>query len=239
MADENIQARLRGMAVMYYSNATKSLALTTGNKTEMAFGYCTLYGDMNGGLNCLGGLYKHEVFAIAKYINSLAADANKEIIPLEIINKAPSAELKPGQTDEASLLPYPILDKIAEGFIEKHISTFKSFCAWIADSKPYTDFSKAKGLDDLYKMANEYALLACWMEPTIEPRVAFLKAYLDKRGEKHENSTLLAAPETQYNRLIKLIKVMEFKRRQAAPCIKVHQIDFGTGRRLPIVQGFN
>lgn len=231
-AEENLQARLRGMTVMFHANATGALALTTGNKTELAFGYCTLYGDMNGGLNCLGGLYKRQVFEIARYINARHMVANgmdralafnykinhngTTLIPQIIINKPPSAELKPGQTDEASLLPYGILDYIAEGYIEHHVGTYKSFCTWVQTYMPPINSP----------------ILAHWL--TGSPK---LKDYLDSRGEKHEGSTLLVNPETQYNKLIKLIKIMEFKRRQAAPCIKVNKIDFGTGRRLPIVQG--
>lgn len=217
-ADENIQARLRGMVIMFYANAMKALALTTGNKTELAFGYCTLYGDMNGGLNCLGGLYKREVFALAEYVNGLA---RKEIIPRSIIYKAPSAELKPDQTDEASLLPYSILDFIAEAFIEKNISTFDTFVAW-AKTKCVTGYRSGNGL------------LQYWVAHN---REALAQHLIDCKIKDPEKSTLLIPPMVQYNKLIRLIKLMEFKRRQAAPCIKVHQIDFGTGRRLPIVQG--
>jgi NAD+ synthetase len=120
VADENIQARMRGQIVMHFSNATGALALTTGNKTELAVGYCTLYGDTNGGFNPIGDLYKMDVFGMCEQINTLFGD----LIPDVIINKAPSAELKPNQTDEASLLPYPILDKICRLYIEEYVTDY-------------------------------------------------------------------------------------------------------------------
>lgn len=124
VADENIQARMRGQIVMHYSNATGALALTTGNKTELAVGYFTIGGDGLGGFNPIGDLHKMEVYEIARQINELYG---REVIPLAIINKAPSAELAPGQTDEASLLPYPILDRICELYIEEYITTHDEF----------------------------------------------------------------------------------------------------------------
>jgi NAD+ synthetase len=176
VADENIQARMRGQIVMHYSNAMGALALTTGNKTELATGYCTLYGDMNGGFNPIGDLYKMEVFALCRQINSLFGN----LIPDAIINKAPSAELRPDQTDEASLLPYPMLDNIVKLYIESYVTDYAIYC----------------------KATNE-----------------------ERR-----------ASEKDYNRITRLIYINEFKRRQAAPTIKLSKVAFGTGRRLPIVK---
>jgi NAD+ synthase (glutamine-hydrolysing) len=176
VADENIQARMRGQIVMHYSNAMGALALTTGNKTELATGYCTLYGDMNGGFNPIGDLYKLEVFGMCRAINSVFG----KLIPDEIINKAPSAELKPGQTDEASLLPYPILDNIVKLYIENYVTVYEQYC----------------------ELTNE-----------------------ERR-----------ASEKDYYRITRLIYLSEFKRRQAAPTIKLSKVAFGTGRRLPIVK---
>lgn len=124
VADENIQARMRGQVVMHFSNATGALALVTANKTESAMGYSTLFGDLAGTFAPLGDLYKLEVYQIASMINEFYG---KEMIPQNIINKAPSAELAPGQTDEASLLPYPILDPIVKCYIESYIGTFEEF----------------------------------------------------------------------------------------------------------------
>jgi len=135
VADENLQARMRGQIVMHYSNATGALPLTTGNKTELAVGYCTLYGDMNGGFNPIGDLYKMQVYEMSRKINNLNG---KEIIPIAIIDKAPSAELKPGQTDEASLLPYPILDRIVQVFIENKINDLEEFISVIKKSNVNT-----------------------------------------------------------------------------------------------------
>lgn len=177
VADENIQARMRGQIVMHYSNATGALALTTGNKTELATGYCTLYGDMNGGFNPIGDLYKMEVFEMCGLINKIFGN----IIPIEIVKKKPSAELRPDQTDEASLLPYPILDNIVKLYVERYVTAY----------------------DD------------------------YVEATDDKR---------LVTNEKDYNRITRLVYINEFKRRQAAPTIKLSRVAFGTGRRLPIVK---
>jgi len=112
---ENLQARVRGTVLMEYSNAFGHLLLTTGNKSEISVGYCTLYGDTNGGLGLIGDLYKTEVFALARHINE---SAGRELIPQAIIDKAPSAELAPDQQDTDSLPPYPVLDEILKILIE-------------------------------------------------------------------------------------------------------------------------
>ncbi|WP_353233661.1 NAD+ synthase [Diaphorobacter ruginosibacter] len=115
LALENLQARVRGTILMEYSNAFGNLLLTTGNKSELSVGYCTLYGDTNGGLGLIGDLYKTEVFALSQHINE---SAGREIIPQAIIQKEPSAELAPGQRDADSLPPYPVLDEILKILIE-------------------------------------------------------------------------------------------------------------------------
>ena len=112
---ENLQARIRGTILMEYSNAFGNLLLTTGNKSEISVGYCTLYGDTNGGLGLIGDLYKTEVFALSQHINE---HAGRELIPQTIISKEPSAELAPGQRDADSLPPYPVLDEILKLLIE-------------------------------------------------------------------------------------------------------------------------
>jgi NAD+ synthetase len=115
LALENLQARVRGTVLMEYSNQFGALLLATGNKSEASVGYCTLYGDTNGGLAPIGDLYKTDVFALARHINE---SAGRELIPEAIIKKAPSAELAPGQKDSDSLPPYPILDTILKTLIE-------------------------------------------------------------------------------------------------------------------------
>lgn len=115
LTQENIQARIRGRILMEYSNHYGALVISTGNKSEMSVGYATLYGDMNGGVNPLGDLYKMEVYALARYINE---SAGKEVIPNDIINKAPSAELSEAQKDSDSLPEYPLLDAILKLYIE-------------------------------------------------------------------------------------------------------------------------
>ena len=117
IALENVQARIRGTVLMEYSNSYGHLLLTTGNKSEISVGYCTLYGDTNGGLGLIGDLYKTEVFALSRHLN---AAAGREIIPRAIIDKAPSAELAPGQKDTDSLPPYEVLDEVLKVLIEGH-----------------------------------------------------------------------------------------------------------------------
>ncbi|MFP4212116.1 MAG: NAD(+) synthase, partial [Alkalispirochaeta sp.] len=112
IAEENIQARARGNLLMAWSNKFGSLTLTTGNKSELAVGYCTLYGDMSGGLAVIGDLLKTEVYGLAGHINR-----DGEVIPEEIITKAPSAELRPDQKDQDSLPPYEILDAILTRYL--------------------------------------------------------------------------------------------------------------------------
>jgi len=113
--EENIQARVRGVYLMALSNQTGSMLLTTGNKSELATGYCTLYGDMAGGLGVIGDLFKTEVYALAEWVNR-----EKEVIPWNTILKAPSAELRPDQTDQDSLPPYPELDRILRSYLIEH-----------------------------------------------------------------------------------------------------------------------
>lgn len=120
LTEENLQARVRGLYLMAYSNNFGNLLLTTGNKSEMAVGYCTLYGDMCGGLAVIADVYKTDVYKIAKYINR-----QKEIIPISIINKAPSAELKFNQTDQDTLPPYEVLDKILRMYLEENKEFFE------------------------------------------------------------------------------------------------------------------
>ncbi|MDT3696901.1 MAG: NAD+ synthase [Ignavibacterium sp.] len=115
ITEENLQARVRGIYLMAYSNNFGHLLLTTGNKSESAVGYCTLYGDMCGGIAVIADVYKTDVYKIANYINR-----NDEIIPKNIIDKAPSAELKPNQTDQDTLPPYEILDKILKMYLEEN-----------------------------------------------------------------------------------------------------------------------
>jgi NAD+ synthetase len=112
--DENLQARIRGVLLMALSNRTGRLVLTTGNKSEMAVGYATLYGDMAGGFAVIKDVCKTLVYRLARYRNTLA-----DVIPVNIITRAPSAELKPGQTDQDSLPPYAILDAIIEAYMER------------------------------------------------------------------------------------------------------------------------
>lgn len=114
VAEENLQSRIRGAMVMALSNKFGSILLNTSNKSELSTGYGTLYGDMAGGLGVLGDLYKMQVYALARYINR-----DKEIIPQNIIDKAPSAELRPGQKDSDSLPDYTILDAVLYQYIER------------------------------------------------------------------------------------------------------------------------
>jgi NAD+ synthetase len=113
--EENIQSRIRGCLLMALSNKFSALVLTTGNKSEMAVGYCTLYGDMVGALAVIGDLVKTRVYAVCRWLNR-----NGEVIPRAILEKPPSAELRPDQKDTDSLPPYEVLDPILEAYVERY-----------------------------------------------------------------------------------------------------------------------
>jgi NAD+ synthetase len=167
--EENIQARLRGVILMAMSNKFGSLLLTTGNKSELAVGYCTLYGDMCGGLAVISDVPKTMVYRISKWLNR-----DREVIPPDSISKAPSAELRANQTDQDSLPPYEILDAILNAYVVEGI---------------------------------------CGSE--------IIKAGFD---------------EATVRRIIRLINLNEYKRRQAAPGLKVTTKAFGVGRRVPVAR---
>jgi NAD+ synthase (glutamine-hydrolysing) len=169
--EENIQARLRGVILMALSNKSGSLLLTTGNKSELAVGYCTLYGDMCGGLAVISDVPKTMVYRLARWINR-----DHEVIPAASITKAPSAELRPNQTDQDSLPPYETLDAILEHYVVH-----------------------GRSLAEIARLGY--------------------------------------APET-VKQVIRLIDVNEYKRRQAAPGLKVTTKAFGVGRRFPIAQRY-
>ncbi len=118
LTEENLQSRIRGTLLMALSNKFSSLVLTTGNKSEMAVGYCTLYGDMVGALAVIGDLVKTRVYSLCRWVNR-----NGEVIPEAILTKAPSAELRPDQKDTDSLPPYDILDPILEAYVERYETT--------------------------------------------------------------------------------------------------------------------
>ncbi|SFS13454.1 NAD+ synthase (glutamine-hydrolysing) [Granulicella pectinivorans] len=117
LAEENMQARIRGVLLMALSNKFGSLVLTTGNKSEMSTGYCTLYGDMVGGLAVIGDVMKTRVYKLSRYANRV-----REVIPVNTIEKPPSAELRPDQKDTDSLPPYEVLDPILESYVENYLS---------------------------------------------------------------------------------------------------------------------
>ncbi len=127
ITEENLQSRARGTILMAISNKFGSMVVTTGNKSEMSVGYATLYGDMNGGFNPIKDLYKMQVYSLSRWRNTTvppgALGPSGEVIPQNIIDKAPSAELRPNQTDQDSLPPYPVLDDILECLVEKEMST--------------------------------------------------------------------------------------------------------------------
>ncbi|MDO8544593.1 MAG: NAD+ synthase [Opitutaceae bacterium] len=171
VAEENIQARIRGVLMMALSNKFGALLLTTGNKSEMAVGYCTLYGDMAGGLAVISDVFKTQVYALARWINR-----ERELIPVSTIEKPPSAELRPGQKDQDSLPPYDVLDAILKGYVEE-------------------------GLSRRDLVAQGFA----------EPVVADV---------------------------VRKVDLNEYKRKQAAPGLKITPLAFGVGRRIPIVQKY-
>ncbi len=146
IAEENLQARIRGNMLMAFSNKFGWLVLTTGNKSEMAVGYCTLYGDMNGGFAPLKDIFKTKVYALCRWRNSITP---KAFIPKSIILRAPSAELRPDQTDEASLGAYEDLDYVLQAYVEKHqsaetIATASIDAKYIAKIMRLVDLSEYK-----------------------------------------------------------------------------------------------
>jgi len=123
--EENMQPRLRAMTLMALSNKFGHLLLTTGNKSELAVGYCTIYGDMAGGLAVISDVPKTMVYELARWINSdysARVGRKRDLIPMSIIEKPPSAELKPNQTDQDTLPPYDILDEILRLYVEENLS---------------------------------------------------------------------------------------------------------------------
>jgi NAD+ synthase/NAD+ synthase (glutamine-hydrolysing) len=117
VTEENIQARIRGNLLMALSNKTGALLLTTGNKSELSVGYCTLYGDMSGGLGVIADVPKTMVYRVARWLNETRGRA---VIPDSTLTKAPSAELRPNQVDQDSLPPYDVLDEILLRHVERH-----------------------------------------------------------------------------------------------------------------------
>ncbi len=171
VTEENLQARIRGKILMAISNKHGHLVLTTGNKSELAVGYCTLYGDMCGGLAVISDIPKTMVYDIAEYINR-----RKEVIPIHTIEKPPSAELRPDQKDQDSLPPYDILDGVLKAYVEE-----------------------SRDIDDIIGRGYNEALV---------------------------------------KDIIKKVDTNEYKRKQAAPGLKVTSKAFGTGRRMPLAQRY-
>lgn len=179
LAEENMQSRVRGTLLMTLSNRTGSIVLTTGNKSELAVGYCTLYGDMNGGLAVLSDVTKRRVYALSRWMNDNFERCGfaGPPIPARSITKPPSAELRPDQKDQDSLPPYDEVDAVIEAYVEARHSPGR--------------------------IAADTGI----------------------------------APET-IARLIRLVDLSEYKRRQAAVGLKVTAVAFGSGRRYPIAQRF-
>ncbi|MBW7903895.1 MAG: NAD+ synthase [Rhodocyclaceae bacterium] len=169
--EENLQARIRGNILMAFSNKSGALVLTTGNKSEMAVGYCTLYGDMAGGFAVIKDVFKTFVYRLARWVNR-----EREIIPERIITRPPSAELKPGQTDQDSLPPYEVLDAIMQAYMERDES----------------------------------------------PREIVARGFA----------------EADVRRVVRLLRIAEYKRRQAPVGIRVTQRGFGKDWRYPITNRY-
>jgi len=169
--EENIQSRLRGVTLMAFSNKFGSLVLTTGNKSEMAVGYCTLYGDMCGALAVIADVFKTDIYRMARWVNR-----EKPVIPEASITKPPSAELRPNQKDQDSLPDYETLDAILQAYVVQNES----------------------------------------------------KEAIVRRGFS----------AAVVNDVVNKVTFTEYKRRQAAPGLKVSPRAFGMGRRIPIAQRF-
>jgi len=171
VTEENIQARIRGTILMAISNKFGGLLLSTGNKSEVSTGYCTLYGDMAGGLDVIGDVLKTFVYRVSRWVNR-----DREIIPAGSLTKPPSAELRPDQTDQDTLPPYEVLDAILKEYVEEE-----------------------KGASDIVAMGFDREVVA---------------------------------------RTIRMVDSSEYKRKQAAPVLKVTGRAFGFGRRMPIAQRY-
>jgi NAD+ synthase len=180
VAEENLQARTRGTTLMAISNKFNLMVVTTGNKSEMSVGYATLYGDMNGGFNPIKDIYKTEVFRLSDLRNSWKPDGalgpSGEVIPVNIITRPPTAELRENQLDQDSLPPYDVLDAILERLVERE-----------------------------------------------EPLASIIAA---------------GFPPDVVTRIDRLLNIAEYKRRQAAPGVKVTEKNFGRDRRYPITNRF-
>ena len=180
ITEENLQARARGTLLMAISNKTGAMVVTTGNKSEMSVGYATLYGDMNGGFNPIKDIYKTEVFRLSSLRNAWKPDGalgpSGEVIPVNIIIRPPTAELRENQTDQDSLPPYEVLDAILERLVERE-----------------------------------------------EPLATIIEAGFDR---------------DVVTRVDRLLNIAEYKRRQAAPGVKVTRKNFGRDRRYPITNRF-
>ncbi|MBR1205659.1 MULTISPECIES: NAD+ synthase [unclassified Bradyrhizobium] len=180
ITEENLQARARGTLLMAISNKTGAMVVTTGNKSEMSVGYATLYGDMNGGFNPIKDIYKTEVFRLSSLRNEWKPDGALgpmgEVIPVNIIIRPPTAELRENQTDQDSLPPYEVLDAILERLVERE-----------------------------------------------EPLATIIEAGFDR---------------DVVTRVDRLLNIAEYKRRQAAPGVKVTRKNFGRDRRYPITNRF-
>ncbi len=148
LAAENMQSRLRGLILMAISNAEGRLVLATGNKSELAVGYCTLYGDTNGGLAVLGDVLKTEVWEVCRQINK---SEGREVIPEKIINKAPSAELAPNQFDQDSLPPYELMDKVLELYFEQKLSPEEIIAAGNTPKLTYAVLNKVESPANEFK----------------------------------------------------------------------------------------
>jgi NAD+ synthase (glutamine-hydrolysing) len=172
LTEQNLQARIRGQILMAISNETGALLLSTGNKSELAVGYCTLYGDMAGGLAVIGDLPKTLVYPVSRAGSRRLGQA----IPERTFTKPPSAELKPGQVDQDSLPPYEVLDDVLAAYVEERLPV--------------------------------EAIVARGHDPELVRRV------------------------------LRMVNGAEYKRRQAAPVLKVTGKAFGEGRRLPIAHGY-
>ena len=178
VAGENLQARLRALLVMGYANANASMAITTGNKSEIAQGYCTLYGDMAGGYAPLGDVYKMEVYAMAERFNQRAIEAGLTApVSESTMTKPPSAELAPDQTDQDSLPPYDVLDALLRSHIEGGLNT---------DDLVAQGFDSATVIDVLRRLErNEHKRWQMPPAPRVSPR-AFGQGWRRPLASNHD-----------------------------------------------------
>ncbi len=223
VAYQNLQARIRATILMFYANKLNSLLVSCSNKTELSYGYGTLYGDIAGALMPIGDLTKDMVYELAEAIN---LKAGRDIISRKILEKKPTAELKPGQEDESELgLSYSILSGFAESMLSNSYSFDTAYSEFLnASQSPLLQNSKKANAAELKTAENRKKAGKLSYDGLIE----------NNSSAQTNGKTLKSIDKKALQKLFLLLRKSEFKRRQAPPVIKLSDKSFGIGRRIPM-----